>query len=456
MKEKYFDCIEKVSQIIFDEIATREENLKEKLFEIDTHLLSLLRAIGLKVMSMLLTMLAVQVITKSQKIGWKIKRRPQIKYTTIFGQLKIESPYLWNKKLKKGIRPLAEFLGIKNGQLSTGLTRALADFGAEESFGQASLRFEEHYGFQVEKSKLRREVLKVARHSENFVEAKLEKLIEEPQINSSKKTKTILLEMDGCLLRTGVKIPSEKTGLTKIRKIKKSSRQIDWKETRVAFARPLDQKKERTFVAKMGKYPEIIQQLIGAAYHRGLFSGSEIFAVADGGIGLKERLEDTFSSLQFILDRSHLKEHLYQAIDLMELPKHLTSSVKDHLLNLIDGGNVSQVIKKLENYQGPGEKKIENLIDYLVRFQDCVYYEKFKSLGLPIGSGEIESAHKYIPQKRLKITGATWHPLSINPMLALRIIRANNWWLQFWHQYNEKAHLKIENTDDNSNLSLVA
>ena len=144
MKEKYKDCIEKVSQIIFDEIATKEENLKEKLFEIDTGLLSLLRAIGLKVMSMLLTMLAVKVITKAQKPGWKIKRRPQIKYTTIFGQLKIESPYLWNKKLKKGIRPLAEFLGIKNGQLSTGLTRALAEEGAEESFGQASLRFEEH------------------------------------------------------------------------------------------------------------------------------------------------------------------------------------------------------------------------------------------------------------------------------------------------------------------------
>ena len=224
---------------------------------------------------------------------------------------------MWNKKLKKGIRPLAEFLGIKNGRFSPGLTRALADFGSEESFGQASLRFEEHYGFKVEASKLRREVLKVASRSEKFVEEKLEKLMGEPQINPNQKTETILLSMDGCLLRTGVKIPSEQTGLTKIRKIKKSSRQIDGQEARVAFARPLDQKKERTFVAKMGKYPEIIQQLIGAAYDRGLFSESAVFAIADGGIGLKERLEDTFSGLQFILDRSHLKEHLYQAIDLM-------------------------------------------------------------------------------------------------------------------------------------------
>ena len=70
--------------------------------------------------------------------------------------------------------------------------------------------------------------------------------------------------------------------------IKKSSRQIDWKETRVAFARPLDQKKERTFVAKMGKYPEIIQQLIGAAYHRGLFSGSEIWDGSNQGYKIKK------------------------------------------------------------------------------------------------------------------------------------------------------------------------
>ena len=71
----------------------------------------------------------------------KIQRRPQIKYTTIFGELEIESPYLWNKKLKKGIRPVAELLGITAGKHSLGLTRALADFGAEESFGQASRRF---------------------------------------------------------------------------------------------------------------------------------------------------------------------------------------------------------------------------------------------------------------------------------------------------------------------------
>ena len=78
--------------------------MTDKIFEIDTDLLSLLRAIGSRVMSMLLAMLITQVTTQTKKPGWKIQRNPQIKYTTLFGEFKIKSPYLWNKKLKIGIR----------------------------------------------------------------------------------------------------------------------------------------------------------------------------------------------------------------------------------------------------------------------------------------------------------------------------------------------------------------
>ncbi len=119
----------------------------------------------------------------------------------------------------------------------------------------------------------------------------------------------------------------------------------------------------------------------------------------------------------------------------MKLPPKQIYPLYDAIVSLIDTGKVKKVIKNFQNYQGIGAKEIETLANYLIRFQDCVYYRKFARLGLPIGSGEIESAHKYIPQKRLKIPGATWHPLTINPMLALRIIRANDWWSEFWSRY---------------------
>ncbi|MEH2169660.1 MAG: hypothetical protein V7K41_23990 [Nostoc sp.] len=51
-----------------------------------------------------------------------------------------------------------------------------------------------------------------------------------------------------------------------------------------------------------------------------------------------------------------------------------------------------------------------NFSKYLERFRSAVHYDQYRALGLPIGSGEVESAHRYISQKRLKIPGATWHP----------------------------------------------
>ena len=76
----------------------------------------------------------------------------------------------------------------------------------------------------------------------------------------------------------------------------------------MAFARPVEQKKQRTFVARMSKLREVIQQLVGAAYARvalpsadqGLGLNSQIFALADGAKGLKEALENSFPNLQFI------------------------------------------------------------------------------------------------------------------------------------------------------------
>jgi hypothetical protein len=51
---------------------------------------------------------------------------------------------------------------------------------------------------------------------------------------------------------------------------------------------------------------------------------------------------------------------------------------------------------------------------------------------LPIGSGEVESAHRYVIQKRLKLSGAWWTSENAQVMLNLRVTRANGGWHQYW------------------------
>ncbi len=52
--------------------------------------------------------------------------------------------------------------------------------------------------------------------------------------------------------------------------------------------------------------------------------------------------------------------------------------------------------------------------------------------GLPIGSGEIESARGYIIQDRLKISGAGWREENAEKMLGLWVARENGLWDEYW------------------------
>jgi hypothetical protein len=63
-------------------------------------------------------------------------------------------------------------------------------------------------------------------------------------------------------------------------------------------------------------------------------------------------------------------------------------------------------------------------------------YKEALDEGLPIGSGAVESAHRYIIQDRLKIAGAWWTPENAHNMLALRALRANKLWESYWDSMN--------------------
>jgi hypothetical protein len=52
--------------------------------------------------------------------------------------------------------------------------------------------------------------------------------------------------------------------------------------------------------------------------------------------------------------------------------------------------------------------------------------------GFPIGSGEIVRFHRYVIQERLKLPGAWFQSANADSMLALRVVRSNNRWNDYW------------------------
>ena len=96
-----------------------------------------------------------------------------------------------------------------------------------------------------------------------------------------------------------------------------------------------------------------------------------------------------------------------------------------------------QVVQALQPHQeAPGTQDVDAPVRqchrYLSNRMDQLNYQDALSKDLPIGSGEIESAHRYVVQKRLKLSGCWGRLQNAEHMLALRLNRANRQWTAYW------------------------
>ena len=92
-------------------------------------------------------------------------------------------------------------------------------------------------------------------------------------------------------------------------------------------------------------------------------------------------------------------------------------------------------------------RRIRGMAPLLVAFL-CLPGERGEAMppspGWSTASGEVESAHRHVVQCRLKIAGAWWRPDTVGNVLALRMLKANGWWHEYWQSqraaWKARAH----------------
>ena len=82
---------------------------------------------------------------------------------------------------------------------------------------------------------------------------------------------------------------------------------------------------------------------------------------------------------------------------------------------------------------GNEEAPVRNGYRYLNNRWDCLDYPRALKLGLPIGSGMIESGHRHVLHARLKKAGTAWLPDHADQIAHLRVLRANHKWDSLWN-----------------------
>ena len=422
-------------------VLRKEPELRHDALAVDVRVRDLMRAVGSGTVRGVYQGLAALVTAEVQEeTGLPTERRKEITVHTLFGPIEVESAYLWDRTTKESARPVKDELGLHGRMRTPALERALTDFGAEQSGAKASARFEEHYGFKVERTAVLRVVHKHADRAESLMAERLEtsKVDFDTPERERLDVDVMLAEMDGSELRTGTLVPidvpdGEVVPTTPIRKLPRRRREENWRDVRLGLVVPMDDD-EPTYVARLGPYDDVVGLMVGAARLRGLTQHTKVVAVGDGGNGLMEAMKRGFEPMQYILDRPHCVSHVCDTAKEMGLVGEERDSQVACWMDTMETGNIKELLDELAGFQEDwlGKERVDQLEKHLKRFQDCVQYQGYRDLGYPVGSGEIESGHRSVIQPRMKLPGTWWHPANVNPMLALRTVRANGWWDDLW------------------------
>jgi len=304
--------------------------------------------------------------------------------------------------------------GLGLSGYSKKLQRVLTDFGAEDSFEKAGARVLEHYGIEVSGSAVRRITLAHGRRIGQIGESK-----------SGVPAKQIVTQMDGSL------IPIVQAGKGADHRKGKT---LLWREVRLCCTRA-DGQADRLYGATLGSVENASWMWRQTAQRAGLSERTYVHGVGDGAPWIVDRFKENFGRQgHYLLDFFHISEYL-AAAGLAIVGKKKSKAWLRRQQGRLLNNRWRQVLRSMEQHQEPlgqQEAPVRSAYRYLRDRAQYLDFEGARKRKLPIGSGEIESSHRHVVQRRLKLAGCWWKESNAQTMLNLRTARANQDWMEYW------------------------
>jgi hypothetical protein len=170
------------------------------------------------------------------------------------------------------------------------------------------------------------------------------------------------------------------------------------------------------------------------ALRQGLTTAPQVVWISDGARGFWRLFEQSFAAMAVgILDFYHAVGQLWQAAEAYgnTVPHRTPQQWFERLRHQLRHGYVHRIIKEfgqlLKHRSTPESAKpaLERVRQYLNTHLTHLQYRQFKQLGLPIGSGMVESACQWLIAQRFKGTGMRWSEPGFNHLLHLRLAWVN-------------------------------
>lgn len=199
-------------------------------------------------------------------------------------------------------------------------------------------------------------------------------------------------------------------------------------------------KKSRATVDGTFLGPDALAELVAMHLHRlGAAKALSVTFVSDGGVWIWDRLATIVRlaklenvQIHEVLDCYHAAHHISLALAALGLDDKKRMPLYREHRTLLRNGQWRRVVEELTEIAAdePKDSKVWTEINYLQKHGDAgrLKYPTFKGLGLPLGSGAIESNIRRVINMRMKGNSIYWREDSGEAMLQVRAQVLTNRW----------------------------
>lgn len=174
-------------------------------------------------------------------------------------------------------------------------------------------------------------------------------------------------------------------------------------------------------------------------------------ALVDGNplqLGLLECAAEEYKvDLSIVLDVIHVTQYLWKAAWALHAERDPAAEqwVDARLLEILRGNSslVAAGIRRSATWRGLTAKErqpLDKCADYLLKYREYLRYDQYLAAGLPIASGVIEGACRYLVKDRMEKTGARWSLNGAEAVLRLRALRASGDLDQYWQFHLQQEY----------------
>lgn len=145
-------------------------------------------------------------------------------------------------------------------------------------------------------------------------------------------------------------------------------------------------------------------------------------------------------TVTLVLDLMHVLEYVWKASYCFhaEGSKEAEAWVEQRLIGLLDGQSAGYLAKGMRRNAGAhglaaeDREAVDDCARYLVNNRKLLHYDRALRDGLPIGTGVIEGACRYLVKDRMDRTGARWSLAGAEAVLRLRALCTNGDFEAYW------------------------